>query len=133
MQNTPNSNNEKFQFNSLLDQSVLDEVYGGDLEYAGEIFEMVLTYSVEELKALNTAIQTENWLAASRIAHKLKPNLSMVGLTELEEKMYQIEKEAETNPHIIQKLFEEITSALDIFFPIIEKDLEKIRSLTKLV
>jgi hypothetical protein len=47
--------------------------------------------------------------------------------------MYQIEKEAETNPHIIQKLFEEISSALDIFFPIIEKDLEKIKSLTKLV
>ena len=133
MQNTPISNSEKFQFNNLLDRSVLDEVYGGDLEYAGEIFEMVLTYSVEELKALDTAIQTDDWVSASRIAHKLKPNLSMVGLTELEEKMYQIEKEAETNPQMIPQLFAEITSELEIYFPIIEKDLEKIKNLTKLV
>lgn len=133
MQNTPISKNEKFQFNSLLDQSVLDEVYGGDLEYADEIFEMVLTYSVEELKALDTAIQMEDWASASRIAHKLKPNLSMVGLTEIEEKMYQIEKEAEINPEIIPQLFAEITAALEIYFPIIEKDLEKIKSLLKLV
>ncbi|MBK8500963.1 MAG: Hpt domain-containing protein [Saprospiraceae bacterium] len=133
MQSTQNSNSEKFQFNSLLDQSVLDEVYGGDLEYAGEIFEMVLTYSVDEIKNLNTAIETQDWEATSRIAHKLKPNFSMVGLSDLEEKMYQIEKEAESNPQIIPQLFEEITSALEIYFPIIEKDLQKIKNLLKLV
>lgn len=133
MQKTPISNDEKFQFNSLLDRNVLDEVYGGDLEYAGEIFEMVLTYSVEEIKSLESAIQSEAWDSVSRIAHKLKPNLSMVGLTELEEKMHQIEKEAETNSEIIPQLFREITASLEIYFPIIENDLQKIKSLTNLV
>jgi HPt (histidine-containing phosphotransfer) domain-containing protein len=133
MQNTENYNTGNFQFNSLLDQRVLDEVYGGDLEYAGEIFEMVLTYSAEEIKNLDTAIETQDWGAASRIAHKLKPNFSMVGLSDLEEKMYQIEKEAESNPQIIKQLFNEITSALEVFFPIIEKDLQKIKNLTNLV
>jgi HPt (histidine-containing phosphotransfer) domain-containing protein len=133
MQNTENNNTRNFQFNSLLDQRVLDEVYGGDLEYAGEIFEMVLTYSAEEIKNLDTAIETQDWAVASRIAHKLKPNFSMVGLSDLEEKMYQIEKEAESNPQIIKQLFNEITSALEVFFPIIEKDLQKIKNLTNLV
>ena len=133
MQNTFPSQPEKFQFNSQLDRHVLNEVYGGDLEYAAEIFEMVLTYSVEEIRNLKTAIDREDWTAASRTAHKLKPNFSMVGLTDLEEKMYQIEKEAETNPQVIRRLFEEITSALDIYFPIIEDDLQKIKNLIKLV
>lgn len=128
MQNS-NSKEVSFNFNVLLDQDFLQMVYEGDLSYAGDIFEIFLTHSVKEMDELGQAIDLQDWDATRRISHKLKPNFSMVGLPQLEEKMGQIEMLAnlQNNVEAIPGIFLDIQSSLTAYIPILEDDLEKIR------
>ena len=118
-----------FHFNERLDRDFLQMVYEGDLSYAGDIFEIFLAHSINEMDELGSAIENQDWEATRRISHKLKPNFSMVGLPQLEQKMGQIEMCAnlQNNVEIIAGIYENLKSSLTTFIPVLKEDLERIR------
>jgi len=64
------------------------------------MFDMFLNTAAVEFKDIRPTVETENWMELGRLAHKLKPSFSMVGLCSLEKLMDRIEKDAkETEPN----------------------------------
>lgn len=120
---------EDFAFNSVLNREYLAYFYDGDLEYAADMFETFLTYSVKELEGLRPLIEAGKWEDARKLAHKLKPTFSMVGLTELEKRMLTIEQITSKNPNrseVLEKL-DEVESELNKFVPVLKNDLAKMQ------
>lgn len=123
--------NTNFAFNEKLDVDTLEALYEDDLEYAADLFETFLDYTVEEFKPLKNFILTQDWAATKSLAHKLKPTFSMVGLTQLEAKMMAIEHQAieQPDPQKIAKLHREVEEALTVYIPILSEDLEKMKKI----
>lgn len=123
--------NTNFTFNEKLDVDTLEALYEDDLEYAADLFETFLDYTVEEFKPLKDLIRAQDWAATKSLAHKLKPTFSMVGLTQLETKMMAIEHQVieQPDPQKIATLHREVEEALTVYIPILSEDLEKMKKI----
>ncbi|NND06001.1 MAG: PAS domain S-box protein [Saprospiraceae bacterium] len=132
----PTKDNEKdFQFNNILDVDFLKEVYDDDIEYAADIFDIFLNHSLQDIAQLSIYIENEDWDPLGDLAHKIKPTFSMVGLTNLETKMLQIEKSARNEKNIedIRAIYSEIDEILQQTIPVLEEELRKMREKLKVV
>jgi DNA-binding response OmpR family regulator len=123
--------NTNFAFNEKLDVDTLEALYEDDLEYAADLFETFLDYTVEEFKPLKGLIEAQDWPATKSLAHKLKPTFSMVGLTQLESKMLAIEHQTlkQPDPQRVAELHQEVKEALMVYIPILSEDLEKMKKI----
>ena len=126
---------ESFSFSCELDCELLEELYLGDLAYAIAVFELFLTHTFAETRELRPLIEQEKWNEVSKLAHKLKPTFSMVGLPKLELKMLEVEETArqERNVKSLSMLLWEVEGTLRSFRPILEAELEKMRKMLKVV
>lgn len=80
-----------YKFNSQLDHSFLLEIYGDDLSYAYTMFDIFISSIDTEFKTLQNCINTEDMEMIKKQIHKMKPTFSMVGLTDLFNRMQQLE------------------------------------------
>ena len=89
------------------------------------MFETFINFTLVEVDTLKKYIEQEDWAIVSAVGHKVKPAFSMVGLTDLHEKMEHFEKKAKADPDKIQLLddFKEIQEQLELFLPILRADL----------
>ena len=113
-----------FSFSQQLDTKYLEELYDGDYEYAASIFETFLEHTVPEMQALRALIEQEDWEKIKKLAHKLKPSFAMVGLKDLERKMYLLEYEVTERKEALCTL-SEIETSLQQSIPVVRTDLEK--------
>ncbi len=91
MEETNNMNEEWFSFNEKLDTAYLESFYGEDLDYASEMFEIFLENIPEDVIALIDVTKEKNYEDIYRLAHKIKPTFSMVGLTKVNEELETLE------------------------------------------
>jgi len=121
--------NKNFAFNEKLDVETLEALYEDDLEYAADLFETFLDFTVEEFKPLKGMIESEDWAGTKGLAHKLKPTFSMVGLSSVESKMMEIEHLAmqQGDKQQILHLHQEVEQAIEEYVPILNTDLEKMK------
>lgn len=119
-----------FQFDSKLDTDYLKYFYGEDVEYAADIFQAFLTYSIPEYRKIKPLIESDNWTDARHIAHKLRPKFPMVGLTGLESKMSDILKAVknESAKTTLLTMLESFEKELEIYLPILREDLKKMNN-----
>ena len=119
-----------FQFNSILDTDYLKYFYNDDMEYAAEIFQAFLTYSIPELKKLKPLIKSDNRETAGLIAHKLRPKFPMVGLTGLEPKMSFIHKAIKNGSSKAELLIliESFEKETERYLPVIKEDIKKMNN-----
>lgn len=112
-----------------LDRACLTELYGGDAAYAAELFDLFLTAIVPGLQTLGVAIERENWAEVSRLAHKYKPTLRMVGLTALEEHLHVVQLRAETAPDAAELATRWVafTGELANWLPLLNQELQTLQ------
>ena len=112
-------------FDERLNTTYLNNFYDGDIECAKEMFEIFIEHSLPEINNLRPFIESENWEAARRQAHKLKPAFPLVGLTQLQEKMLVIQKISSTEPNkeLLLKLMDEVEMILEEYIPIVKQQL----------
>lgn len=115
-------------FNEALDRQRLSELYGGDAAYASEMFSMFLTDIVPDIRKLPSICETKDWTHLASAAHKLKPTLAMVGLSELEEKMRRLENSARQDKDVdlIEEYCHDFMIEIDKVLPILETELQKL-------
>ncbi|WP_420146775.1 PAS domain S-box protein [Spirosoma sp.] len=91
-----------------LDYDRLAELYGDDSEYAAIIFETFLETVVPDFDTLDGLIQKQRWEEVRQLAHRLKPGLGMVGLSDLEIVMSELETTTKTEPDpaVVEKLWQ---------------------------
>jgi|GEM_PF-1019910 len=72
-----------FEFNADLDVPFLNYFYRGDIEQAAHLFDIFLNVTAKEFNNLADLVRQKDWIAFRQLAHKMKPNFKMVGLTKI--------------------------------------------------
>lgn len=83
---------KSYTFSTPLDGEVLESFYGGDLEYALDMFEVCLAEMPNDLSNLRLAFADKNALDCRKILHKIKPTFTMVGNDPLSQECTRVEK-----------------------------------------
>jgi PAS domain S-box-containing protein len=118
-----------FSFHPMLDHQQLLAFYEEDLEYAAEMFETFLSYSLQEFKKIDTLISKNTLTEAAKQTHKVKPAFHMVGLTSMAEELDLLEKMMRQFAPLseIESVYLQIVTATENVVPILEKDLERMK------
>lgn len=97
-----------------VDFSYLEKVSGNNKEFIKEIAEAFLKSIPTSIQELDKYSEYENWPDVARVAHKIKPSITLLGVHNLKDKIVQLEDEAKSrkNPWLINKLSKEICSEL---------------------
>ena len=121
---------KEFEFSNLLNCNYLNDLYEGDLEYAADMFETFLDFTVKELPSLRPLVESGDLVQSRKLAHKLKPTFAMVGLTDLQRKMLKIEKMTDEETDILEILLELkfVEENLKKLVPVLQLDLKKMKS-----
>lgn len=82
----------------LTDLSYFEELGMGDEGLLIEMIEMFLQNTPESIGIIRDNIEQDNWKKVSAEAHKMKPNLSYMGLDEAWDLIVGVEKKAKTDP-----------------------------------
>lgn len=122
-----------FHFNSELNKDYLAIFYDSDFDYAADMFDTFLEYTIAEFPNLKGAICEEDMEEIRKVAHKIKPTFAMVGLTGLRDELAKIEKLAtqKANINSIKQLQAKVENELNRFVPILEGDLRKLEIFLK--
>jgi len=97
-----------------VDFSYLEKVSGNNKSFIKEIAEAFLKSIPTSIEELNQHSDNENWTELARVAHKIKPSITLLGVHNLKDKIVKLEEEAKRhiNPWLINKLSKEISSEL---------------------
>ncbi len=97
-----------------VDFSYLEKVSGNNKSFIKEIAEAFLKSIPTSIQELNKYSDNENWIELARVAHKIKPSITLLGVHNLKDKIVKLEEEAKRhkNPWLINKLSKEISSEL---------------------
>jgi CheY-like chemotaxis protein/HPt (histidine-containing phosphotransfer) domain-containing protein len=111
-----------------IDTNRLDELYAGDKEYIVDMFHTFLDDILPDFPALDEYVNQKDWEGLGKHAHKLKPTLGMVGLTQLELNMQVIEKIAKENnePEKLAELVSQFQKHLKEAVPMLKDELLKL-------
>lgn len=116
-----------------LDRPQLTAIYEGDNEYAVDMFATFLEDVLPEFAIFASEVTNENWVAVSRLAHKLKPTLSMVGLTTLQDRLNRVDELTTSliagevgNEAELHQLCQQFNGDLDRMVPFVKKELHRI-------
>jgi len=123
---------KSFQFHERLDSASLFDLYGGDTDYAREMFAIFLKNSDQEFSRLNVLLNEGNYSEFARLAHKIKPTLSMVGLPDMEKILQDLEDGAKLNPvapEHLDQMMRLIESKIPEAISAVDSDFEKLKKL----
>jgi len=111
-----------------LDRDRLSDLYGGDAAYAADLFATFLEIVWPEMALMETHVARQNWLELGRAAHKYKPSLGMVGLSELETQLLQLELGAKNNlkPEQIEALYRRCALEIAQMIPTLRAELQRL-------
>lgn len=122
-----------FQFSPEIDFGNLESYYQDNIERAQKIFEVFIRVIDVDFLKLKESIQNENWNKVSSLAHKIKPNFAMVGLTDLSKLMEHYEK-SKINIEIRSEItlnFSKLETDFNAGKLIVQKELTKINKYLK--
>ncbi|MEX0845266.1 MAG: Hpt domain-containing protein [Balneolaceae bacterium] len=104
---------------SKIDLGYLIDITDGDKEIMIEMIDLLLEETPKHLKNIKTFYENKQWTKLGAEAHKLKPMLLYVGLTELNEATQELEtngkkaQNLETIPVLIEQLEEGFISVIE--------------------
>jgi len=122
-----------YMYNSALNFEHLHRIYGGDLEYARDMFETFVDIIEDEMHLMSIEIETGKRETIRKLAHKIKPTFNMVGLSEIAAQMEFIEENImHTAIGEMKKKFFEADEELKSNLPVIMNELNNLNAhLTK--
>jgi HPt (histidine-containing phosphotransfer) domain-containing protein len=86
----------------------------GDIEIFKMIIELFIEGIDEYLNSLNNELKHENWQALFMATHKIKPNISMFGISQLESVILQLEHNFK-NEDQLETIDQLVSICLNIF------------------
>lgn len=97
-----------------VDFSYLEKVSGNNKDFILEIADAFIKSIPLSIQDLEKHSENENWGEVGRIAHKIKPSITLLGIHNLKDIVVKLEEEAKLNknPWLINKLSKEISKEL---------------------
>ncbi|MES2836463.1 MAG: Hpt domain-containing protein [Bacteroidota bacterium] len=83
----PNDNLKQNYSNKLkrIDLSYLKDFANGDNAFIVEMIDAFASQTPEELNLISSALENKNWKTVRAVAHKMKPSITFMGISELKE------------------------------------------------
>lgn len=96
----------------LYNLDKLTELSGGDEDFILSVIGVFLEETPQDLANLKEAVQSENFEGIYQHAHKMKPNVDLLGMEETRVKVLEIETQGkgDKNLEVINGLFPEVES-----------------------
>lgn len=97
-----------------IDFSYLEKVSGNNKEFIREIADAFIKSIPNSIQELENNVENENWVELARVAHKIKPSITLLGVHNLKDKIIKLEEEAKLhkNPWQLTKLSKEVSAEL---------------------
>ncbi len=97
-----------------IDFSYLEKVSGNNKEFIREIADAFIKSIPNSIQELEHNVENENWVELARVAHKIKPSITLLGVHNLKDKIVKLEEEAKLhkNPWQLTKLSKEVSAEL---------------------
>jgi HPt (histidine-containing phosphotransfer) domain-containing protein len=94
----------------LYNLDKLTELSGGDEEFIISVISVFLEETPQDLKNLKEAVESKDFDGIYQHAHKIKPNVDLLGMEETRQKVLTIENQGkgDKNTAIINDLFPEV-------------------------
>lgn len=114
----------------ITNLAYLEELGMGDDDLLIEMVEMFLKNTPKSINTLRQHREEGNWQKLAAEAHKLKPNLSYVGLDEARDMIIKIEKSAKDDPDSdeIGAQIEEVNEICQQAYQELEVQLEELKN-----
>jgi CheY-like chemotaxis protein/HPt (histidine-containing phosphotransfer) domain-containing protein len=131
---TQNINNNKlhitnFNFDKKLNGTHLAALYGNDFEHASLIFDTFLTESLPDFYTIFDALDAKNYAEVKAKAHRFKAAFSMVGLTQIEKQLTDLERNIfNYSQHKISEILKNMDVKITHFKPILKRELERLNA-----
>lgn len=95
----------------VIDLSYLKKVSNNNGQFIQEIVASFLESMPTTVEDINTQLAQKNWEQLSRVVHKIKPTITLMGIHHLKDKIVLLEQESKNgqNETIIQELAEEVS------------------------
>jgi len=97
-----------FQYHKSLDATYLMELYDKDYAYAFSMFDTFISEIIPEFDNLLAFANNNQIEKLSKLTHKLKPTAAMVGLTDLQEELLELETYLQQAPVNYEKMMERV-------------------------
>jgi CheY-like chemotaxis protein/two-component sensor histidine kinase/HPt (histidine-containing phosphotransfer) domain-containing protein len=118
-----------FNFDKKLNGTHLATLYGNDMEHASLIFETFLTESLPDFYTIFDALKAENYADIKSKAHRFKAAFSMVGLTQIEKQLTDLERNIYNySQHKISEILKNMDVKITHFKPILNRELERLKA-----
>ena len=104
----------------------LYEFSNGDRIFVKDMVDTFIKESPKTFEELNEAFAKKDWEGVYKIAHRMKPNFMMLGMKSQQDTAAQIEKMIKKEDYtvgIIQQLIQDLESAAEQAYPILEEKL----------
>ncbi len=108
-----------------INLSYLKQIADGNDEFIIEMIEMFLNKTPEALEQMNTCYQQNNWDELRKIAHRIKPSFSYIGLSGTQNTLAEIEKLSEeaSQPEKVGELMQTVGATCKSAFSQLENAL----------
>jgi CheY-like chemotaxis protein/HPt (histidine-containing phosphotransfer) domain-containing protein len=127
--NKNNSTLTNFNFDKNLDGTHLATLYGNDFEHAALIFDTFLTESLPDFYTIFDALKTKNYGDIKSKAHRFKAAFSMVGLTQIEKQLTDLERNIfNYQEHKISEILKNMDVKITLLKPILKRELERLKA-----
>jgi PAS domain S-box-containing protein len=125
-----NMEHENKPISVKIDLAYLNEFSGGDQAFIKEIIETFLQEAPLNIARLSEGLRREDWGTVHRMAHQLKPNFMMLGMSAQQEAALSIEKMAKTNPQKseIESKINQLIADTEKAMPILEDKLLELQA-----
>ncbi len=99
---------------SMVDLSYLRKVSNNNEQFIKEIVSAFLESMPSTVSDIKTQLIKRDWDQLSRVVHKIKPTITLMGIHHLKEKIILLEKETKNgqNEHTIRELADEVSKFL---------------------
>jgi HPt (histidine-containing phosphotransfer) domain-containing protein len=95
----------------------INEMAEGDEDFIQSVISVFLEEVPEDLAALETALEQENREQAYKLAHKIKPNVDLLGMDKTREAALEIETLGKEGGEM---------SEMQGIFPMLKKDIDQV-------
>ncbi|WP_340065398.1 Hpt domain-containing protein [Ascidiimonas aurantiaca] len=99
----------------LYNLDKLTELSGGDEDFILSVISVFLEETPQDLASLKNAVQAETFSDIYQHAHKIKPNVDLMGMEEVRIKVLQIETEGKNGKDmkVINELFPSVEESIN--------------------
>ncbi len=111
-----------------VDLSKLEKLVKNDPSFMEDMISIFLKDIPVTLKEMDTALQNEEWQTVCDLAHKIKSNFMLMGMTELHETAFRIEsmiRSKSIHPESVQSDVQYLMESTNAVMPVLKAELKK--------